>query len=544
MASFFKKKRGVEEEGGAAGEAGAPPASATGEASDTAGDESARSPGRRGLKKKEKPAKKERPPRKPLFSRKKERKPAAAAGEPPAAAGAETPEAAAPKGEKRRRKGAAGKKAPGRKSRGAGGTGRPPIGLDLDRSSITAVRLRHRPEGTSLDSVALDRLPEGVIQEGEVRDVEGLGAALRSFWKSHDIKGRKVAIGLANQKIVVRTLEFPMLDESELRSAIEFQAQDYIPIPIEEAVIDFHVMGSYRDENEIEKQKVLVVAAQKEMVMDFVEALKKARLSIVNIDLQAFALSRALTVKSFLEEGVRSEQAVAMVNIAADVTNVLVDAGGEPLFTRIISFGGNDFTRAVQEQLSMSFEEAELMKAKVGLAGAGEPAPEPAVAPLPPAPPQPAGEEPTVSLPPPGGEQEPGAGEAPEPPSGQPGAEGGPPRKIWDEAPEGGHADPESMARRALEIAADSFGDEVRRSLDYYLSQDESVPLGKLVLSGRGSMLRNLSAYLGQMFPYEVEMGNPLNRITENNSGISEDELKALAPHLSIAIGLALEEES
>lgn len=384
--------------------------------------------------------------------------------------------------------------------------------------------------------MAVDQLPEGLIQEGEVRDVDGLGAAIRDFWKGHDIKGKKVSIGLANQKIVVRTLEFPLLDEKELRSAIEFQAQDYIPIPIEEAVIDFHVIGTFRDDNQIEKQKVLVVAAQKEMVTDFVAAIRKAKLSIAGIDLQAFALSRSLAVKSFLEEGVKPDRAVAIVNIAADVTNLIVDAGGEPLFTRIISFGGNDFTRVVQEQLNVSFEEAEIMKVKVGLAGSGEQAPEGAGGVMPPPGP---GEAPTISLPP-----KP-AGEEGLPQEGEEAAPPGPPRMMWpDEQGDAGHLDPESLTRRALEIAADSFGDEIRRSLDYYLSQDESVPLGKLVLSGRGSMLRNLSVHLSQLFPYEVEMGNPLARITENASGLGDEELKALAPHLSIAIGLALEDES
>ena len=140
-------------------------------------------------------------------------------------------------------------------SGGFGGSKMSPVGLDLGRSSITAVRLRHQTGGSELLQVSLDTLPEGLIQEGEVRDVEALAYAIKEFWKTHKIKGKKVTLGLANQKVVVRTLEFPLLEEKELRSAIEFQAQDYIPIPVEEAVFDFHVLGRFTDEEGIEKQK-------------------------------------------------------------------------------------------------------------------------------------------------------------------------------------------------------------------------------------------------------------------------------------------------
>lgn len=413
------------------------------------------------------------------------------------------------------------------KAKGRGGFGPSklsPVGLDLGRSSITAVRVRHQTGGSVLVSAAMDRMPDGLIQEGEVKDVDGLAETIRTFWKNYRLKGRKVNLGLANQKIVVRTLEFPVLDEKELRSAIEFQAQDYIPIPIEEAVFDFHVLGRFSDEGGIEKQKVLVVAAQKQMVMDFIDAVKKARLTVEGIDLDAFAMLRSLVSRSFLDEGVPAGKAVAVANIASDVTNLVVDVGGEPQFTRIIPFGGDDFTRAVQDQAGVTFDEAELLKARVGLAGTagveeGETAPggpgEGGGA-LPPA------EEPTGIVPP-----------AEEPPEG--------PEVISPEPEEELRAT--TAARRALEVTADVFADEIRRSLDYYMSQEESVPVGRMLLSGGGALLVNLDAHLSQMFPFTVELGNPLTKITENRSDLSDGELQALSPHLAIAIGLALEDE-
>ncbi|MHB1412668.1 MAG: type IV pilus assembly protein PilM [Thermoleophilia bacterium] len=516
----------------------------------------------------------EKKPRKPLFGAKKK-----ASSGPPAPAGVPAAYAVPPAKPRRERKplftrktkeSAAKEPTPPKqkaahpKKGGAGfGSRTSPVGLDLGRSSVTAVRLRHQTSGSMILQVALDSLPEGLIQEGEVRDVEGLAFAIREFWKTYKIKGRKVSLGLANQKIVVRSLDFPMLDGKELRSAIEFQAQDYIPIPIDEAVFDYHILGSFTDEDGVQKQKVLVVAAQKNMVMDFINAIKKARLQVASVDLQAFALLRSMVTRSFLDEGSPAGSAVAVANIASDVTNLVVDVAGEPQFTRIISFGGDDFTKAVQEQLNINFADAEVMKAQIGLpapgrgAGSGENLPAAEGAP----------EADTQIIPPFSGENMPDEGE-PAGPGGPPesGAGGGSPFGAnglsagggEPPSPQRGEPDlfpptvepggPEGRTReenvqRALEITTEALADEIRRSLDYYMSQEKSIPIGKLLLSGGGAMLPNLDAQLSQVFPFNVEMGNPLTRVTLNKSGLSDEDLRALAPRLAISIGLSLEDE-
>lgn len=518
------------------------------------------------------------------------------------------------------------------KSGGVGGSKTSAIGLDLGRTSISAVRLKHQTGGSALLSVALDNLPEGLVQEGEVRDVEGLSYAIKEFWKIHKIKGKRVSLGLANQKVIVRTLEFPLLDPKELRSAIEFQAQDYIPIPIDEAVFDFHVLEQFTDEDGMQKQKVLVVAAQKFMVMDFINAIKKAKLQVDSIDLQAFAMLRSLGGKSFLEENQPVKEAVAIANIASDVTNIVVATDGEPQFTRIVSFGGDNFTKALQDLQGIPFPEAELLKAQVGLPLPGTPqqaAEEAAGAVTTPGEGPPAGEGPgaepseadtmhggeippelpestffsSIGQEPPAGPaagpegeitggpagQQPGPGEAPaagpgeaqpegagaggppEPmtqggqagegplseqagpppvmppaPEGRPPEAQQPPAQGWPAGPSPEAESPEDTMtnmQRALETTAEALADEIRRSLDYYMSQELSAPISKLILSGGGAMLTNLDLHLAQVFTFPVELGNPLRRITQNRSDLSDDELRALAPRLAIAIGLSLEDE-
>ncbi|MFA5801003.1 MAG: type IV pilus assembly protein PilM [Thermoleophilia bacterium] len=442
------------------------------------------------------------------------------------------------------------------KSGGIGGSKTSPVGLDLGRTSLSAVRLRYQTGGSVLLSASLDNLPAGLIQEGEVKDVEGLAFALKEFWKTHKIKGRKVTIGLANQKVVVRTLEFPMLDEKELRSAIEFQAQDYIPIPIEDAVFDFHILGNFTTEDGIQKQRVLVVAAQKVMVMDFINAVKKAKLIVDGVDLQAFSMLRSLSESSFLEvEGDRKE-AVAIANIASDVTNIVVTTKGEPQFTRIVAFGGDNFTKSIQDFKGATFAEAEEMKALIGLAapGASHPADDNA------------GVVESATAGDQGGEaaqpedtgliQVPGDSESQDEAGPERMPDAGPPKldmpeadkkpdSGWSQGPPDIESPEEERAgiMRVLELTADALAEEIRRSLDYYMSQEQSEPVSKLILSGGGAMLPNLDLHLAQVFPFTVEIGNPLRRITQNRSDLKDDELSALAPRLAIAIGLALEDE-
>lgn len=501
--------------------------------------------------KKPKAAKVKRPkpekgPKKPLFTfRKKSSKPAAAvapsmgiepSGEAVPAGGGETSSSKGlfgkkgPKQPKAKEPKSLGSKKT-RSGRGAiGGSKMSPVGLDLGRSSMTAVRLRHQTGGSILLQAANDSLPDGLIQEGEVRDVEALSFAIKDFWKKHNIKGKKVALGLANQKVVVRTLEFPMLDAKELRQAIEFQAQDYIPIPIDEAVFDFHVLGQFTDEEGMEKQKVLVVAAQKVMVMDFINAIKGAKLAIDGVDLQAFALLRSLAPMSFLDQGT-SDRAIAIANIGSDVTNLVVDFRGEPQFTRIISFGGDDFTKAIQDLQGISFTEAEHLKTSIGLSDPAsrvepesmqeEHEPE---APLSSA----AGIE-EVSPAEPAAD---GSGESEEGPW-----PAGPPIEAESEQ------EMKMNLQRTLESIADALADEIRRSLDYYMSQEQSAPIGSLYISGGGALLKNLDTHLTQVFPFPVENGNPMMRISESKTDMTDEELHALAPQLAIAIGLALEDE-
>jgi type IV pilus assembly protein PilM len=359
------------------------------------------------------------------------------------------------------------------------------IGLDLEQTSIAGAQIKGNKSGQTLSAAAVRALPEGLVFEGEVVDVDGLAAELKSFWKEAGFSGKRVNLGLANQKIVVRTLEFPLVDEKELEAAVHFQAQEAIPIPIEEAVLDHQVIATTPSDNGGGSQKVLLVAAQRDMVAQFVEAAKKACLSVDGIDLQAFALARAIAPPvPFIDQGSSNgAEANALVNIGSGITNIVVVAGGAPQFTRVINLGYEALVDALAANRGISAAEADALRLSVGLTGPAESA---------------------------AGELE---------------------RETAEEI------------HQVLDGAAEAFADEIRRSVDYYHSQDHQGQVSRLLLSGEGSLTRNITEYLAQSLHMDVQLGDPLQHVTENTSKIAQPDLKVIAPRLSIAVGLALEDE-
>jgi type IV pilus assembly protein PilM len=246
------------------------------------------------------------------------------------------------------------------------------VGLDLEQSSIAAAQIKSSRTTQMLTAVAVRDIPEGLVFEGEVVDVDGLANELKSFWKEGRFAGRRVRLGVANQKIVVRTLEFPQIDEKELRSAVEFQAQEAIPIPVEEAILDYQVLSTVAGEGGVLRQKILLVAAQKDMIGQFMAVATKAGLTIEGIDLQAFALARALTRKgAFIDRGAPTDRAesTALVNIGTGVTNLVVSVDGLPQFTRVINLGCDALVQALVSNRGIKPAEAEVLRTTVGLSG-------------------------------------------------------------------------------------------------------------------------------------------------------------------------------
>jgi type IV pilus assembly protein PilM len=199
---------------------------------------------------------------------------------------------------------------------------RSPVGLDIDGRYLAAVE----SEGGRIARAASSELPDGLVRDGEVADVDGLASALKNFASQAGLP-KSVRLGVANQQIVVRAIDLPVIEnDAERDAAVRFQAAEAIAMPLDEAVLDYQIAAFEQDGEGTERMRVVLVAARRAMVEAFVAAAKKAGLKPEGIDLDAFALMRVLADDS-------SESARVYCHLGA-VTNLAIGVGSSCLFTR------------------------------------------------------------------------------------------------------------------------------------------------------------------------------------------------------------------
>jgi len=198
-------------------------------------------------------------------------------------------------------------------------------GVDIDPSGITAADVSVNGRIT-VRAAAFAPLEPGVVRDGEVVDSEALSETLRTLFRENKGLGKRVRVGVANQKIVVRPLELPYLsDPKELTAAVRFHAHDQLPMPIDQAVIDFQPLEVVQGP-ESRQQRLLLVAARRDMVANVVNAVRGAGLRPEGVDLSAFAMIRAL------HRGGSDEHVLYLA--VGGLTNLAVAKGTTCLFTR------------------------------------------------------------------------------------------------------------------------------------------------------------------------------------------------------------------
>ena len=233
------------------------------------------------------------------------------------------------------------------------------IGLDIGSTAVRAVELVGAPLAVVRASQVA--LPPGAVESGEVRDPAAVSEALRRLWSEGGFKGREVWLGVGNQRVVVREIALPYLPDKELRASLGFQVQEFIPMPVEDAVLDFDPIGEFEQE-ERRMLRMLLVAAQRGMVDQVVQAVSGAKLEPMGLDLIPFALVRSVGATDTgldLEEGTVEE---AIVDVGAHVTNIVVHARGATRFVRILPSGGRDVTVAIARSAGVEDDIAERLK--------------------------------------------------------------------------------------------------------------------------------------------------------------------------------------
>ncbi|MEZ5155134.1 MAG: type IV pilus assembly protein PilM [Solirubrobacterales bacterium] len=359
------------------------------------------------------------------------------------------------------------------------------VGLDIEAATVAATEVVTNGD-ISLGRSGVAAIPPGATREGEVSDSEALSGAIKELFAEHKLP-RNVRVGIANQRVVVRTLRLPFIDDDkELDAAVRFQAQEDLAMPLEQSVFDWQRLRPNPELRAEGKMDVVVVAARREMVGDLVRVVRDAGLRPVGLDVSAFGLIRALSKDTDGIQPVASDPAAAADADATapapvsqaklfcslgDNTNLAVAREGDCLFTRVSTFGIEGIAQRLAERRELTLEHARQWLGHVGVEAPVE----------------------TVE---------------------------GDPAIV-------------QTTRESLEDGVAKLADEMRLSLDYYGTQEGAVSIEEIVVCGPGAVIAGVPARLEQLLGYAIRVGRP-----PALAGLDAAD----AARLTLPFGLGLEE--
>jgi type IV pilus assembly protein PilM len=347
------------------------------------------------------------------------------------------------------------------------------IGLKIGASQLAAARVSNNGSAELLQ-VAREPLAAGIVVGGELRDPDALAEALKDFFTKHGLPKKGVRLGIANNRIGVRTFEIAGIeDQKQLANAIRFRAQETLPIPIDEAVLDYQVLGESVGEDGQSIKRVLLVVAYRELIDRYVDACKKAGITLAGIDLEAFALLRALQAP---QDGVGTDASAALVVVAIghERSTFAVSDGRVCEFTRVLEWGGSALNVAIARAIDAAPSEVEGVKRALALTD--------------------------------------------------------------EMVPDGLTSDQAKNAREAMRRAIQTFARELVSSLQYYQNQPGSLGIGEIVLTGGTAHLPGISGELERLIGVHVRVGDPLARMKVSKKVGQPEQIGSLAVAIGLGI--------
>jgi type IV pilus assembly protein PilM len=239
------------------------------------------------------------------------------------------------------------------------------VGIDFGYGVIRGVEVEDA--GTRRQRVlrsATLPIDDDIVVSGEVRDTGAVASALRQLWSKGGFRSRKVVIGMGNSRVLARDLQVPVRPVGQIRESLQYLVADLLPMPLENAVLDYYPISSTLDASGVAVYDGMLVAALKDVVLQNAKAIRLAGLELVGVDLLPFALVRALADRE-------SADTIAFVDVGATTTIITVATAGVPEFVRIIPVGGEDVTRSLMELGQLTRDQAEQIKRTVGLSADG-----------------------------------------------------------------------------------------------------------------------------------------------------------------------------
>jgi type IV pilus assembly protein PilM len=237
------------------------------------------------------------------------------------------------------------------------------VGVKVGASQIAAAQV-HNNGGSKIVKLAREPLEPGIVVGGEVRDIAALGRALDEFFKKHELPRKGVRLGVGTNRVGVRVLDVDGIDDQkQLANAVTFRAHEALSIPMDQAVMDYHVVGSTPAEGGGVTHRVILAAAYREPIDHFAAAFDAADIQLDSIDVEAFALLRAVAPKLTQPDDERT--AVVALALGHDRTTLAISDGNVCDFTRVLEWGGGRLDAAIARELGVTTEEAG--EVKVGL---------------------------------------------------------------------------------------------------------------------------------------------------------------------------------
>jgi type IV pilus assembly protein PilM len=239
------------------------------------------------------------------------------------------------------------------------------VGVKVGASQLAAAEVVNDGPLPKVVKVAREPLEPGIVLSGEVRDIPALGRALDEFFKKHDLPRKNIRLGIGTNRVGVRMLDIEGIeDEQQLANAVTFRAHEALAIPMDQAVMDYHQVatGGGNGDGPISR-RVILAAAHREPIDHFIAAFDAAGIELAGIDVEAFALLRAVAPRANGEE---EPVAVVAVAIGHDRTTLAISNGRVCDFTRVLEWGGARLDAAIARELGVTVDEA--MEIKLGLA--------------------------------------------------------------------------------------------------------------------------------------------------------------------------------
>jgi type IV pilus assembly protein PilM len=364
--------------------------------------------------------------------------------------------------------------------RNGGGRSRRVVGLKIGASQLAAAVIEENEGRHELIQLVREPLGAGIVVEGEVRDPDALTRAIRGFFAANQLPTRDVRIGLASNRIGVRTFDIVGVDdESRFDNAVRFKAHEVLPVSVHESVLDYRVLGERYSGSGEQMRHIFLVVAPRDQVQPYVDVAREAGLRLRGIDLEALALLRAFVDTRPTGMPVSDDRATVVVAIGHEASTLLVSGGGTCEFTRVFDWGGSSLEDGIASELGVRPDEAAKILHHLSLSGPGKDLP-------------------------------------------------------------GFDGERRTRALEAVRLRLTPFARELVSSLQFYQSQPDSLGIGEIVITGGTSQLEGLAAALNQMIGVSVRVGDPLSRVVVRRPFDAATE--AAMGSLAIPIGLAIDD--